>query len=172
MLDELIALYEANGLDCQAGVYAPNELYGGMPVVGCDGPIGDSELLVEARYGGDEALVVANFQLLYADYPAGDPFIPAADRERALRVVAGIGLPGRDAPDARERLIESLEDPDCVRRECTIEFEGGHWTFSRSGDSGWMARLLMDIPTSPLAVTRRPLPRMGRQTRAWDMSQS
>lgn len=147
-MDELIALYEADGLDCQAGVYAENTFYGGMPVVACDGPIGDAELLVEARYGEDEALVVANFQLLYADYPDGEPIIPAADMERALRVVGGIGYPGRDAQDARVRLIEALNDPDCQRQDCTIEFDGGHWTFSRSGDSRWMARLVLDLPPS------------------------
>ena len=141
-MDELIALYEAEGLECEAGEYAANDLYGGMAFVACDGPVGDAELLVEARYGNDDELDMLGAQ----EIPGLNDVDPVAEREAELgfRTVISIPYPGRGTEAAERDLLMALNDPGCLQDECQLGFDGGHWTFRRWHHGGWLVRLLLD----------------------------
>jgi hypothetical protein len=142
-MEELIVLYEAEGLDCDAVEYDENSFFEGMAVF-CAGPVGEAELLVEARYGVDDELDRPGYQLLPADYPDGVMSVSQQDLERGMRIVLRIPYPGVGAEAAEAQLIEAVNGSNCGDDRCMFPFDGGSWRLRWLGHGGWQARLTLE----------------------------
>jgi hypothetical protein len=142
-MDELIAMYDADGIDCEADEYSPESGDFGM-VVWCSGIVGDAELMVEAKYGNDGVLDRTNHVLYPVGYPEEGLTVNEADSERGLRLV--LGIPYMDAAFEREQVIQALDEPGCIGEDCRFDFDGGHWTLWRPQWGGWHFNLALDGP--------------------------
>jgi hypothetical protein len=140
--DELISLYDAEGVDCEEGEYPSNSFFSGT-FVSCSEIVGDARLLVEARYGDDEELDRANHALIPVGYPE-DQTLTRPNGASAMELVLRIPYAEADAVEADAERIRALADPDCLGEDCVFEVDGGHWTLRRARHGGWWFDLSLD----------------------------